>query len=69
MPSSSNWNTLCIEQLVLIDSRTRYVTSLVRDAPGLWMPPVVSENTGTLEFTPLAITLALDKIYQNTSLA
>jgi hypothetical protein len=33
------------------------------------MPPVVSENTGTLEFTPLAITLALDKIYQNTSLA
>jgi Uma2 family endonuclease len=62
-------NTLSIEQLILIESLERYVTSHVRDANGIWQRPVILINEGTLEFSPIGVTITLAKIYEDTSLA
>ena len=61
-------NTPSIEQLVLIESLERHVTSHVRDADGNWLKPIIITE-GTLEFTPIGVTMTLDKIYEDTSLA
>ncbi len=61
------WNTPSIQQLVLIESRMRYVTTHVRDAGGAWLEPSVPTD-GILAFTPVAVTMTIDQIYKNTSL-
>jgi hypothetical protein len=66
--SSSYWNTSSIEQLVLVDSLERHVTSYVRDTDGIWQPET-SISQADLLLVPVKIRMSLDKIYQNTSLA
>jgi len=61
------WNTPSIEQLVLVESLERVVTAQVRDADGTWQKPLTLTD-GTLYFTPVGVSMAFDKIYQNTSL-
>jgi Uma2 family endonuclease len=61
------WNTPSIQQLVLIESLSRHVTSHVRDVDGKWQKPIAL-NEGTLEFSPIGISMTLNNIYRNTSL-
>lgn len=61
------WNTPSIEQLVLIESLERVVTSHVRNADGTWQKPLIVTE-GALHFAPIGVSMALDKMYQNTSL-
>jgi Uma2 family endonuclease len=61
------WNTPSIEQLVLIESIERVVTSHVRNADGTWQKPLIFTE-GTLHFVPVGVSMAFNKIYQNTSL-
>jgi Uma2 family endonuclease len=78
-PSNSGrkWNEKLIEytltpsiaQLVLVEARTRVMSSYVREATGAWQAPVTVEEVGRLEFTPLGFAMSLDEIYAATSLA
>jgi Uma2 family endonuclease len=61
------WNTPNIEQFVLIESLERVVTSYVRDADGTWQK-LLLVTAGALHFAPVGVSMAFDKIYQNTSL-
>jgi len=75
-PSNSGraWNaklfeyatTPSIEQLVLIESLERHVTSHVRGADGDWQRPIIV-TAGALEFPPIGVTMILDAIDENTS--
>ncbi len=62
------WNTPGLEQLVLVDSLERHVTSYLRDADGTWRPEL-SISDGDVSFAPIAIAMSLSGIYRNTSLA
>ena len=62
------WNTASIEQLVLVDSVERYITSHIRRPDGSWNAPIILIE-GILEFAPLRVSISLEKLYQNTSLA
>lgn len=60
-------NSPSIRQLVLIESRTRYVATHVRDADGLWLEPATIID-GHLVFALVDITMTIDQVYRNTSL-
>jgi Uma2 family endonuclease len=62
------WNTSCLEQLVLIDSLERHVTSYARNTDGIWQPEM-SISAGDVLFAPIKIAMSVDTMYQNTSLA
>jgi Uma2 family endonuclease len=62
------WNTPGLEQLVLVDSLERHVTSYLRAADGTWRPEL-SLSGGEILFAPVQVVMSLAGIYENTSLA
>jgi Uma2 family endonuclease len=62
-------NTPSIEQIVIIESETRAIASLNRDARGLWQPIISVIGNGSLWFPTVGFVMTLDAIYRRSSLA
>jgi len=61
-------DTGSIEQLVIVESETRSVTSYVRGSDGAWKPGITSIGEGFVEFPAVGVSVSLDEVYCGTSL-
>lgn len=61
-------NTPCIEQIVIVESQTRAIASMNRDAQGVWQATIGVIGTGSLWFPSVGFVMTLDEIYRRSSL-
>ncbi len=62
-------NTPSIEQIIIIESTTRAITSRNRDARSSWQPDITVIGNGSLWFPAIGFVMTLDAIYRRSSLA
>jgi Uma2 family endonuclease len=61
-------DTRSVEQLVIVESETRAVTSYLRDPAGVWQPGTTVIGEGDVAFPSVGVTLGLAESYRGTSL-
>ena len=61
------WSTPSIEQVVIIESESRALSSYCRDEHGTWQPPVTTIGNGTFRFSTVDVKMTLDEVYRRTT--